>query len=94
MDGPGGYYPSEISQTEKEKYCIIYMWTLKTQQTCEYNQKKNKLTDAENKLMVGKEMGQEQNRGSRLRGTNYYVQCKISSKDILCSSGNIVNILQ
>ena len=31
----------QISQTEKDKYCITYMWTLKMQQTCEYNNKKN-----------------------------------------------------
>ena len=29
----------EISQTEKDKYCITYTWTLKMQQTCEYNKK-------------------------------------------------------
>ena len=29
-DGPGGYYISEISLTEKGKYCVfIYMWNLK-----------------------------------------------------------------
>ena len=29
----------EISQTEKDKYCIIFMWTKKIQQTSEYNKK-------------------------------------------------------
>ena len=29
MDGLGGYYAKEISQTEKNKYCITYMWNLK-----------------------------------------------------------------
>ena len=23
IDGPGGFYASEISQTEKDKYCIL-----------------------------------------------------------------------
>ena len=32
----------QISQTEKDKYCITYMWTLKMQQTCEYNNNNNK----------------------------------------------------
>ena len=50
----------EISQTEKDKYCITYTWTLKMQQTCEYNKKETRLIDAENKLVVGREMGQKQ----------------------------------
>ena len=50
---------SEVSQTEKEKYCMIllicgiykklYKWT--------YLQNRNKLTDLENELMVTGEKG-------------------------------------
>ena len=30
MNGPGGYY--ELSQTEKEKYCVFtYMWNVKNE---------------------------------------------------------------
>ena len=38
MDGLGGYYAKEISQTEKNKYCITYMWNLKDT-TDQYNKK-------------------------------------------------------
>ena len=32
MDRHGGHYTSEISQTEKDKYCMIsHMWNLKVQ---------------------------------------------------------------
>ena len=39
MDGLTGIMLSETSQTEKDKYCITYTWTLKIQQTSEYNKK-------------------------------------------------------
>ena len=31
MDGPGGHYASKITQTEENKYCITYVWNLKSQ---------------------------------------------------------------
>ena len=46
----------------------------KVKETSEYN-KKEKLTDIENKLVVtvGRGKGEGQNRGRRLKNTNYYV---------------------
>ena len=43
-DGPRGYYASEISQSEKDKYHVIslIMWNLKNKQTKE----KGKITDS------------------------------------------------
>ena len=36
IDGPEGFYASEISQTEKDKYCVkTYMWNLKKTQIIE-----------------------------------------------------------
>ena len=51
---------SEISQTEKDRYCMISLtcgiW--KIQWTSEYNRKRHKLRETENKLMVSSgEMG-------------------------------------
>ena len=48
-----GIILTEISQTEKEKYCMISLicGIQKIQQTSEYN-KKRKPTDVENKLVV------------------------------------------
>ena len=45
---------SEVSQTEKEKYYITYMWNLKKKYKRTYLQNRNRLTDIENKLMVTK----------------------------------------
>ena len=42
MDELGGHYASEISQTEKDKYYMIYhlyVESKKTQQISEYNKK-------------------------------------------------------
>ena len=64
----------EISQTEKDKYCIkSLIWGIwKIQQTSEYNKKE---TDSQikrtNWLPVGRGEGQDMDKG--LRGTNYYV---------------------
>ena len=41
---------SEISQTEKDKYYIISL--IYTQQTSEYNKKRSRLRNIENKLVV------------------------------------------
>ena len=45
---------SEISQTEKDKYCMISLTCgiLKIQQTSEYNKTRNRLTIIVNKLVV------------------------------------------
>ena len=45
---------SEVSQTEKDKYDITYMWNLKKWYKRTYLQNRNRLTDMENKLMVTK----------------------------------------
>ena len=46
---------SEVSQTEKNKYHdITYTWKLKKWYKLTYLQKRNRLTDTENKLMVTK----------------------------------------
>ena len=48
-----GIMLSEVSQTEKDKYYITYMWNLENKtDECESNKKRNRLTDIENKLMV------------------------------------------
>ena len=56
MDGLTGIMLSETSQTEKDKYCITYTWTLKIQQTSGYQ--------------WGEGMGERQDRGRELRDTN------------------------
>ena len=43
---------SEVSQTEKEKYDIVYMQNLKRNDTNELIYKTETLTDLENELMV------------------------------------------
>ena len=65
---------SEISQTEKDKYCMrsLICGMEKIKQTSECN----RFAAKENKLVVtkqgeGRKEGQDQGRG--LRGTNYYV---------------------
>ena len=61
---------SEISHTEKDKYCMIsHMWNLKNKTNEWIQQNKNRLTDIENKLM-----STSGDRG--LTGTNYYVYNK------------------
>ena len=46
---------SEVSQTEKDKYHITYMWNLKKKKYKRtYLQNRNRLTDTENKFMVTK----------------------------------------
>ena len=49
-----GIMLSEISQTEKDKYCMISLTCgiLKIQQTSEYNKTRNRLTIIVNKLVV------------------------------------------
>ena len=49
-----GIMLSEISQTEKNKYCMIslYVESKKIQQTSECNKKISRLTDIESKLVV------------------------------------------
>ena len=57
---------SELSQTEKDKYCYVftYMWKLKNKMN-EYNKTENRLTDTENKLVVtsGERGGHRTNTG-------------------------------
>ena len=43
---------SEVSQTEKDKYHIAYMWNLKKWYKWTYLQNRDRVTDVENKLMV------------------------------------------
>ena len=63
---------SEISQTDKDKYCILSLicriYNIK--QKSEYNK-----TDIENKLVVtnGEKKGEVKGRGRELKGTNNYV---------------------
>ena len=66
---------SEISQREKDKFCMI-TWICgmyKIQQTGEYTKKEIDSTDAENKQVVisGERMGQH--KGGGVEGTNYWV---------------------
>lgn len=55
---------SEISQREKDKYCLtsLYIWNPKTKQTSEHNKKETD-SDLENKLVViGGERGRRRGR--------------------------------
>ena len=53
MDGFGGYY-AKGNASEKDKYCMISLicGIEKIPQTREYNKKRNKLLDTENKHVV------------------------------------------
>ena len=68
-----GIMLSEISQTEKDKYCLISficgIWKIK--QISEYNKRRSRLTDTENKLVVASGVGAY--RGGEVGGTNYWV---------------------
>ena len=56
MAWPRDYHTSEVSQTERDKYCITYMWNLKKKKRYKwtYLQNRNRLTDIENNRMVTK----------------------------------------
>ena len=60
MDGPGDYH-TKWSKSDKERqvsYNITYLWNLKKKKKRykeTYLQKRNRLKDTENKLMVTKE---------------------------------------
>ena len=55
MAWPRDYHTSEVSQTERDKYFINYMWNLKKKRyKWTYLQNRNRLTDIENKPMVTK----------------------------------------
>ena len=59
MDEPRGYQLNEISQTERQMpHDFTYMWNIKNQIN---KQQRNRLIDAENKLMVAR--GEESWRG-------------------------------
>ena len=76
---PEGIMLSEISQTEKDKYCMIsFIWNLKKQNKWT-NITKHRITNTENKQVVSRgEVGckDERNRWGRLRGTNFQLQNK------------------
>ena len=83
---------SEISQTDKNKYCVYHLYTesKKIQQTSECNikKKRNRLTDIENKLWLW--VGRWQNRGGGVGDTNYRVYLGDSRGQIslmCCSPG-------
>ena len=73
MDGLGGpFAKGEKSDTKRQTLSdITYWWTLKLQQTSEYNKKSSRLTDIKNKLMVIS-WGERQYRGGEVGGTNYW----------------------
>ena len=66
-----GIILSEISQTEKDKYCMISLicGILKIKQTNEYNKTE---TDTENKLVVTSGERKGGKMGGGVSGTNYY----------------------
>ena len=80
---------SEISQTEKDKYCMISLTygIFKIQQTSEYNNKKRRYRKRTSDYLWG---GVRGNIGVGVRGTNY--RCETGYTDVLYSTGNI-NIL-
>ena len=81
MDGLGGIMISEISQKEKDKYCMISLICriIKVKQDTEYNNnKKSTVTDIENKLVVtsgsrGSDGGEEQYIGGRVGSIDYWL---------------------
>ena len=56
MDGHRDYH-SKLSQIEKDKYDITYMWNLEKWYKWNYFQNRNRLTVIENKFMVTEEEG-------------------------------------
>ena len=68
---------NEISQTEKDKYCMtsLICGILKIQQTSEYNKKEagSQIQRTNEWGPVGRGKGEGQDRGRGLRGINYYV---------------------
>ena len=64
-------------QTEKDKYCerslLCRIW--KNQQASKYNNKKSRLIDIENKLVLegGEREMEGAHKGKGVRGTNYFV---------------------
>ena len=86
---------SEISQTYKDKYCMISLicGIYKIQQTSEYNKKKQTHTYREQ--TSGYQWSQRRGRGN-IWGGDEEVQSityKISYKDILYNTSNTDNIL-
>ena len=66
---------SEVSHTEKDKYCVFtYKQNVKKKTMNKYN-KRNIFIDTENKLVVSMEIGvwEGQDRGKGLRGTKRQV---------------------
>ena len=72
MDGLGRQYKSE--RERQILYHITYTWNLKIHQTSEYN-KRSRITDTENKLMVTSEE-REGGRGNMRWGIKRYKQIK------------------
>ena len=62
---------SEISQTEKNKYYITYMWNLKNNTNESIHKTKTKSETQKTILWLPRENGR-QTRGVRLPDTNYY----------------------
>ena len=75
-----GIMLSEISRTIKDKHCMISLICriLKIQQNSDFNQKRSRLPDTENKLVVtnGERQRKGQFRGVGI-GSKHYVVCKI-----------------
>ena len=77
---------SEVSQTEKDKYHITYMWNLKQQQQQKkkqyewtYLQNRNKVTDVENKCMITR--GKEKERRDKLGNGDWHIHNTIYKID-------------
>ena len=55
-------------------YDITYTWNIKMEQTSEYNKKRSRLQDTENKSVITSEDGGGQYRVWKVRGTSYWVK--------------------
>ena len=90
MDKPRDCY-TEVSQPEKEKYDIPYMWNLKRNDTNELTYKTERLIDLQNGLMVaGGGKGWREGIVREFGRDSYtllYLKW-INNKDLLYSTGN------
>ena len=82
---------SEISQTEKDKYCMISLISRLLKINYVY-QKASRLTDIENKFVnTNGAEGRGNIRGREVGDTNYWVEDGL--KDVPDNTGNIDNTL-
>ena len=77
MDGARHSHMSEISQMEKDKCDITYMWYLKKGYKWTYLQNRNRVTNVINKLMVTRGEGGK----DKLGGQDWHIYTTIYKID-------------